>query len=218
MNSYLGSLVQFSPAAGRAGTADRHRCVWGALAVLRPHWVCPVQGCLCFPRLHCSGSRLLYMERALRCVRFQFSGPPQKCRFGCACVLCLPRPEQLGQPEACAPSSRVLCSFSLRGERPRQPEVWALSPPVRRAFSLRGPSARRRSGLRKSSDRNRGLFARWEGVASLGLSLPLAPSRCLLPPVGMGRLFSGDSVPLFIWLLFAISSVSNFRPDTGGRR
>ena len=29
--------------------------------------------------------------------------------------------------------------------------------------------------LRKSLDRNRGLFAGWEGVASLGLSLPLAP-------------------------------------------
>ena len=46
---------------------------------------------------------------------------------------------------------------------------------ARPAFSLRGPSARRRSGLRKSLDRNRGLFAGWEGVASLGLSLPLAP-------------------------------------------
>ena len=29
--------------------------------------------------------------------------------------------------------------------------------------------------LRKSLDRNRGLFAVWEGVASLGLSLPLSP-------------------------------------------
>ena len=37
-------------------------------------------------RLHCSGSRLLYMERALRWVRFQFSGPPQKRGFGCASV------------------------------------------------------------------------------------------------------------------------------------
>ena len=36
-------------------------------------------------------------------------------------------------------------------------------------------SASRRSGLRESSDRNRGWFAGWEGVASLGLSLPLAP-------------------------------------------
>ena len=50
-----------------------------------------------------------------------------------------------------------------------------LSPRAHRTFSLRGPSTRRRSGLRESSDRNRGLFAGWEGVASLGLSLPLAP-------------------------------------------
>ena len=50
-----------------------------------------------------------------------------------------------------------------------------LSPRVRRAPSLRGPRARSPSGLRKSSDRTRGLFAGWEAVASLGLSLPLAP-------------------------------------------
>ena len=57
----------------------------------------------------------------------------------------------------------------------------APSPRARRAFSLRDPSARRRSGLRKSSDRTRGPFAGWEGVASLGLSLPLAlpPASCL---------------------------------------
>ena len=51
----------------------------------------------------------------------------------------------------------------------------APSPQVRPAFSLCGPSAHHRSGLRKSLDRSRGLFAGWEGVASLGLSLPLAP-------------------------------------------
>ena len=51
----------------------------------------------------------------------------------------------------------------------------APSPRARHAPSLRGPSARRRSGLRKSLDRNRGLFAGWEGVASLGLSFPLSP-------------------------------------------
>ena len=77
-----------------------------------------------------------------------------------------------------------------------QPEAWAPSPRVRRAFSLGGPSACRWSGLRKSLDRNRGLFAVWEGVASLGLSLPFSPPRCLLPPVGMGRLFSGVSQSL----------------------
>ena len=73
-----------------------------------------------------------------------------------------------------APSPRARRAFSLHGERLRQPEAWAPSPLARCAFSLRGPSARRRSGLRKSSDRNRGLFAGWEGVASLGLSLPLS--------------------------------------------
>ena len=33
--------------------------VWGVLAVSRPHWVCPRSRCVCFPSLHCSGSRLL---------------------------------------------------------------------------------------------------------------------------------------------------------------
>ena len=36
----------------------------------------------------------------------------------------------------------------------------------------------------------------WEGVASLGLSLPLSPPPCLLPPAGMARLFSGVSQSL----------------------
>ena len=92
-----------------------------------------------------------------------------------------------------APSPQMRCAFSLRGERPGQPEAWVTSPRVRWAFSLCGPSAHLQLRLRKSSDRNRGLFAGWEEVASLGLSLPLSPPRCLLPPAGMGQLFSGVS-------------------------
>ena len=66
----------------------------------------------------------------------------------------------------------------------------APSPQARRTPSLRGPRARRRSGLRKSSDRNRGLFAGWEGVASLGLSLPVYP-----PPVSyLQRGWGGSSL------------------------
>ena len=45
-----------------------------------------------------------------------------------------------------------------------------------------------------------GLFAVWE-VPSLGLSLPLSPPPCLLPPAGMGQrrlaLLWSFSVPLF---------------------
>ena len=48
MISYLGSLVQFSPAAGRAGRCRQMSLVWGALPVFRPgsqkFWR-PLPGC-----------------------------------------------------------------------------------------------------------------------------------------------------------------------------
>ena len=72
---------------------------------------------------------------------------------------------------------------------PGSQRLGALSP-AWRAFSLRGASARRRSGLRKPSDRTRGLFAGWEGVASLGLSFPLSP-----PPASyLQRAWGGSSL------------------------
>ena len=56
---------------GGRGTADKyHWPVWGALAVFRPHWVCPPLRACMLPHLHCSGSRLLYRGRALSCVHF----------------------------------------------------------------------------------------------------------------------------------------------------
>ena len=86
-------------------------------------------------------------------------------------------------------------------------------PQMRRTFSLRGPSAGRRSGLRKSLDRTRGLFAGWEGVASLGLSLPLAPPPASFLQRGWPALLWSFSVPLFCeppavcsgWLIFPCS-------------
>ena len=134
-------LVQFSPAAGGPGAADRHRCVWGALPVFRPHWVCPAQGCLCFP---------VYTAQAPGCSTW--SGACAECGssfrvlhntrgFGCACVLCLPRPQRFRQPEAWAASPRVRRVFFLCGERPRQPEAWAHFPRMRHTFSVCGPSA-----------------------------------------------------------------------------
>ena len=81
----------------------------------------------------------------------------------------------------------------------------APSPQAGCVFSLRGPSARRRSGLRKSLDRNRGLFAGWEGVASLGLSLPLSPP----PAAYLQRGWGGSSLEfLSLFVLRTAGGVS----------
>ena len=56
---------------GGRGTANKyHWRVWRVLTVFWPHWVCPRSRHMCFPRLHCSGSRLLNKEQALGCVHF----------------------------------------------------------------------------------------------------------------------------------------------------
>ena len=92
-------------------------------------------------------------------------------------------------------------------QRFRQPEAWAPSPQARRAFSLRGPSACRWSCLRKSLDRNQGLFAVWEGVASLGLSLPLSP-----PPASYLQWgWAGSSLEFLIPLILRTAG-GVFRP------
>ena len=90
--------------------------------------------------------------------------------------------EWLRQPDVWEVSPRVRRAFSLRGERLRQPEILAVSPRVRRAFSLRGP--RRWSGLRKSLNRTRGLFAGWERGGFSGAEFAPFPSP--LPPTSSG--------------------------------
>ena len=44
---------------GRNTAHKYHWRVWRVLAVSGPHWGCPSSRLLCFPSLHCSGSRLL---------------------------------------------------------------------------------------------------------------------------------------------------------------
>ena len=83
----------------------------------------------------------------------------------------------------------------------------APSPQMRRTFSLHSPSAHRRSGLRKSLDRNWGLFAGWEGVASLGLNLPLAP-----PPASyLQRGWGGSPLEFLIPFVFKPPAVCSGR-------
>ena len=98
-----------------------------------------------------------------------FWGPLSGC-----CAPFLSAASGLGGQRSVQPLHGCGAPFSLRGERLRQPDAWR--PPLARcAFSLRDLSTHHRAGLRKSLDRNRGLLAVWEGVASLGLSLPLSP-------------------------------------------
>ena len=98
--SCLGSLVQSCCEEGGAlqtnvtGVCAEHSQCSGHTGFAPAHaWR------VCFPRLHCSGSRLLYMEWALSCLQFQFSGTLQKRRLGWACVLCLPWPSSSGSHE-----------------------------------------------------------------------------------------------------------------------
>ena len=97
------SLVQvrlFSPAAGSEGGCRQISLAHVGSTHSAPATLgLPRSRCLCFPCLYCSGSWLLYGEPALRGVRFQFSGPPQKRRLGWACVLCLPRRSSSGSQE-----------------------------------------------------------------------------------------------------------------------
>ena len=122
--SCLGSLVQWC--CGEGGALQTN-----VTGLCGEHWVCPTHGCV-FSLLHRSGSRLLYIKRALHCVRFQFSGTPQKRGLGWPCVLCLPGPSSSGcqeldrrtLPGCGAPHHpAVPASVSMRAGRVRVPCV-----------------------------------------------------------------------------------------------
>ena len=82
---------------GGRGAADKcHWRVWGALAVSRPHWVCPPLTVCVLPRLHGSGSRLLSRERALSCMHF-----PGLSRSGSSFRVLHKSPDSVG-PAFCA--------------------------------------------------------------------------------------------------------------------
>ena len=81
------------------GGRDAANKYWCVLTVSRPHWVCPRSQRVCFPCLHCLGSRLLCWELSeagpglyalprSKPLRFRYLGSPQRCRLGWACVLC----------------------------------------------------------------------------------------------------------------------------------
>ena len=81
------------------------------LAVSWPHWVFPRSRRVCFPCLHCLGSRLLCREPSeagpglhapprSKPLKFRQSGSPQRLRLSWACVLC-PSQIQAAQVTRC---------------------------------------------------------------------------------------------------------------------
>ena len=156
--------------------------------MFRPRWVCPVQGYLWFPSLHCSGSRLFYMERALRCARFQFSGTLQKL-------------------DSVAPVFFASPGLSGSGSQIFGSPLPGCSAP----FPSTAPARATESGLRKSLDRNQGLVCSVVGGAFSGVEFAPFPSP--LPPTSSWdgpALLWGFSVPLFWRQCVQASSV--FRP------
>ena len=91
MDTFLGSLVQ--SCCGEGGTVQTNNIgICLQCAVSRPHWVCPLSRHVCFPCLHCLGSRLLrrklseagpglYALPRSKPFRFRHSGSPQRRRL-----------------------------------------------------------------------------------------------------------------------------------------
>ena len=178
----------FSRAAGRGGAADKsHWPVWGALAVFQPHWVCRRSGRVCFPRLHCSGSRLLSRERALSCV--DFPGPscsgsgfrvlhkstdsvgPGFCAF--------PGPNSSGSQELERTLPGCGAPYPLCGPSLSYRACWSGAPCVRSGKLISGcdpPGGCQPSRVSGSLWLETGsLFALWYRMPSLGPSLPHLP-------------------------------------------
>ena len=164
MISYLGSLVQFSPATGRAG-----RCRQTSLCVGSTPCVPATLG---LPRTGVSvlsPSALLRLPAALYGARPALSAVPvfgssTKARIRLRLRVVSSPPQRFRQPEACAPSPWVQRAFSLRGEWLRQPEAWAVSPRCAAPF----PSAASGSGCQKF----------WRPLPGRGVPFPsAAPAR-----------------------------------------
>ena len=96
MVSCLGSLVQSCCGEGGALQTNVTGVCGEQLQCSGHSGFAPAHSACAFP------STLLRLQAALRalpCVRFQFSGSPQKRRLSWACVLCLPHPSSSGSQE-----------------------------------------------------------------------------------------------------------------------
>ena len=167
MFSWLGSLAQSCCEEGWA-LQTNITGVRGALTVFRSQWVCPRSRHVCFPQLHCSGSRLLYRERALRCVHFRglsHSG---------SIFRVLHKEAASGLRFVPSPARAAQAARSLRS---------ALSPGAVRLLPSAVPAS-----VSACLERLVSLLGSWSLAATLSTlpspSLPLSPPFCLLRPAG----------------------------------
>ena len=109
MATYVGSLVQLCCLEG--GILQTNVAVMCGVCSQCMEYIAfaPAQGSVCFPCLHCSGSRMLFRGTfqsgscfcALpRSKPLRFSGTPQGHRCGWACIFSLRRSKQLRQQGA----------------------------------------------------------------------------------------------------------------------
>ena len=122
---------------GRNTANQYHWPMWGVLAVFQPHWACPHSQQVCFPSLHCTGSRLLCRElsEALGCMHL----PGLSCSGSGTRVLLkgtgsvgpafcvLPRSEQLGERSRCNLSPSLSLPLCFLGIQPGHLLRWMLT-------------------------------------------------------------------------------------------
>ena len=142
------------------------------------------EGLVLLSPLGYSGSRLFYMERALRCARFQPSGVPQKPGTkSCACFLCLPHQSGSGSQEL---DGRTLPGCGAPSA------LCVPSPSPGHAGRVHGPcvSPRPSRGMSTIQNLRRSLNRDWRPVCSavgaVVLGAEPAPFLSFLPPVSGG--------------------------------
>ena len=117
------------------GRSTANKYPWRVLTVSWPHWVCPRSRCVCFPSLHCSGSRLLCLQlseagpglRVLprsKPLRFRFSGTPQGHRLSRACVLCPSRVRAAHGTRCLVSTMTPRCGVSYHLPHPSRSISW----------------------------------------------------------------------------------------------
>ena len=196
MISYLGSLVQFSPAAGRAGRCRQNSAVCGEHSPCSGHTgFAPHRGVYAFPVCtaqapgcsiwsgpcveYSSSFRLLHKSADL--VAPAFCAFPGLSGSGS---------QRLGRPlPGCGQP------FPSGASGPGSQRLGALSPGAVRLFPPQ-PQRAPPVGSQEVFRQDPGPVCRVGGGGFSGAEFAPFPYPCLLPPAGMGRLFSGVSQSL----------------------